>query len=728
MIADSTRPTGLDDLTDSQLRRIDQICDGFETAWNSQRRPRIEAFLDPDVGPHRRLLLRELVLIDAEYRRQREECPRIDDYHERFPDLDEQWLDAHLSPRQGNKPERVCTDASDSEARSKSDCAWNGSPCEGNQLRQLGKFQLLERVGVGAFGTVWRALDLRLNRTVALKVPHAHLIESGEEVARFFREARAAAQLRHPGIVTVHEVPVVDGLPVLVCDFVTGTSLRDLIAIRRLPHLITAALVARIADALAYAHSMGAIHRDIKPSNIMLDPGSSVSGTTAVASSSLWPGEPRIVDFGLAFLDQEAIRLTHDGAIIGTPAYMSPEQAAGRDSAHPIDHRTDIYSLGVVLYELLTGALPFAGARCEVLSRVIDSEPPSPRRLDPSLPRDIESICLKAMAKEPRHRYDSARELADDLRHFLEGEPVRARPISLWERCLRRAQRRPAEACLGLMGTVTVLAMIVLAVGYRYHLRLERLLQTTESARNAETQERRRAENFLYFHRMALAEREWTANNIDRVERLLEDCPPSLRGWEWHYLKRQCHHSLLSLNHAVPSASSWTVTCVRYSPDGRILASSSKDGTVRLWDSATGSPIRLLGRHNTTRSLWLSSPAPICSHREATKETSLSGIPRPDRSCALSPGAPIRSTRWPTARMDACWSRVTGTLPGKRSTTCAGAVWSAAGTPRRAACCTRFAVIRKTSWEWRSVPMARPLLRSAARRSQCPRQPASRAS
>ena len=134
------------------------------------------------------------------------------------------------------------------------------------------------------------------------------------------------------------------------------------------------------------------------------------SGTANGKSSSLWPGEPKIVDFGLAYLDQEAIHLTHDGAIIGTPAYMSPEQAAGRDCAHPIDHRTDIYSLGVVLYELLTGSIPFTGTRSEVLSRVIDSEPAGPRRLNPTVPRDIESICLKAMAKEPRRRYSSARE------------------------------------------------------------------------------------------------------------------------------------------------------------------------------------------------------------------------------------------------------------------------------------------------------------------------------
>ena len=593
MIADS-EPLGQDRVTDSELCRIDQICDGFETVWKSERRPSIEGFLEGTAGLGCQLLLRELVLLDVQYRRRKGEFPRVAEYRNRFPDLDESWLNAELTA--GLRDHAAAGGPGHSSESSTQN--WSAKPpfAGDYEPRTFGKFQILEQVGVGAFGTVWRAVDVRLNRIVALKIPHAHLRETSCDIARFYGEARAAAQLRHPGIVTVHEVTDLNGLPVLVCDFVAGTSLQYLLAKGRLGRRESVKLVAKVADALAYAHSMGAIHRDIKPANIMLDAVAD-SGAGLVDAGSDWPGEPRIVDFGLASLEQESIHLTQEGAIIGTPAYMSPEQAVGRDSAHPIDHRTDIYSLGVVLYELLTGALPFAGTRSELLKKVIGSEPPSPRRLDRAIPRDLESICLKTIAKEPRHRYASARELADDLRCFLEGEPVRARPINLWQRVLRRAHRRPAEAALGLMGAVTLLAVFGLALGYRYHLRLEHEFRATDAARHTADQERKRAERFLYFHRMALAEREWSDNNIDRVERLLDDCPPPLREWEWHYLKGQCHHERLSMKHSPSATESYTVTCALFSPDGKAVASASRDGTIRLFDSATGRLIKLLGRH-----------------------------------------------------------------------------------------------------------------------------------
>jgi WD40 repeat protein/serine/threonine protein kinase len=597
MIADSERRAGQDGLTAAELWRIDQICDGFEAAWRSARRPRVEAFLDVMTGPAREILVRELVELDLHYRRHHGESPELDDYERRFPELAGPRPQATKEFDRPDDIDRLCAFAERAPGpRANPDSSvFLG---QNGQASTIGKFQLVERVGVGGFGTVWRALDVSLNRIVALKIPHAHLVETPEVVARFHAEARAAAQLRHPGIVTVHEVSEHNGVRVLACDFVSGISLRDLLTTHRPDRRSAAQLVAKVADALAYAHSMGAIHRDIKPANIMLDTVLPLADAVHGETSAGWPGEPRIVDFGLAFLEREAVHLTHDGAIIGTPAYMSPEQAVGRDAAHPIDHRCDIYSLGVVLYELLTGALPFGGTRSELLTRIISSDPPSPRRFDRAIPRDLESICLKTIAKEPQERYASAGELALDLRHFLEGEPVRARPISLWRRVLRRAHRRPAEAALWLMGAVTMLAVFGLAIGYRYHLWLEREFKATDAARHAADRERRRAERFLYLHRMALAEREWSANNIDRVERLLDDCPAHLREWEWRYLKGQCHHDLVSMDHMSSPTGSWTVTCVKYSPDGRRVASASKDATVRLWDPVTGRPIKLLGRHD----------------------------------------------------------------------------------------------------------------------------------
>jgi serine/threonine protein kinase len=300
-------------------------------------------------------------------------------------------------------------------------------------LGELGDYELLEEIGRGGQGVVFRARQKSLNRTVALKVISLGQWASKAHLKRFRLEAEAAARLEHPGIVPIHEVGERDGSCYFSMKFVEGGQLDEVARREPMPIRRAVELIARVARTVHYAHEHGILHRDIKPGNILLDA----------------KGEPHLTDFGLARLVESESSVTHTLEVLGTPSYMAPEQAVGNNAA--VSSVTDVYGLGAVLYQLLTGQPPFAGgATYETIKLLLDTEPRQPRLLNPKIDRDLSTICLKCLEKDPKRRYSSALALAEDLEHWLKHEPILARHTGIFARGGKWVRRNPSRALLAV--------------------------------------------------------------------------------------------------------------------------------------------------------------------------------------------------------------------------------------------------------------------------------------
>jgi hypothetical protein len=525
-------------------------------------------------------------------------------------------------------PQEVGTSQSGGRAGDPTLAPGETAPAAGTRLRYFGDYELLEEIARGGMGVVFKARQLSLGRVVALKMILSGQLASEADVRRFRTEAEAAGNLDHPNIVPIYEVGDHQGQHYFSMKLMEGGCL----AVSRTnggvpaPARAAAKLLATVARAVHHAHQRGLLHRDLKPANILLD----------------GKGEPHVTDFGLVKRVEGGSNLTGSGAIVGTPSYMAPEQAGGKKG---LTTAVDVYSLGAILYELLTGQPPFrAETPLDTLLQVLEREPARPRQLNQHVSRDLETICLKCLNKDPQRRYATAEALALELERWLAGEPIQARPTGRWERAVKWARRRPAASALVAVSGASAFCLFVLA-GFLWHnaeVRAEAVQDLQEARREqksakeeAVAQEKRAADKraevdrleeiaqreregarearetgrrILYAADMQLARAAWETDSVPGLVGLLERHVPGqgglsdLRGFEWNYLWRLGNQERFTLRARVlppegqdkskrgPFGGLYYPVLVAISPDGKTLASASVTERIKLWDMATGKP------------------------------------------------------------------------------------------------------------------------------------------
>ncbi len=558
----------------------------------------------------------QLEQLAAEFvqRHRRGECPSLGEYTARYPALAADIRDLFPALVQIENLKPVTNVTGPFELRP--DASVHGP------LERLGDYRIVQEVGRGGMGIVYEAEQESLGRHVALKVLPASDLLNPTFLERFRREARAAAQLHHTNIVPVFGVGEAQGFHYYAMQFIRGEGLDKVLAdVRRLRqptiaggsgpasegsvahNLVTGKFAAappgsgepkerldrsgatsrltaggpeaeyyrgvarigvQVAEALTYAHRQGVLHRDIKPSNLLLD----LQGT-------VW-----ITDFGLA-KTEGTDGLTQTGDIVGTIRYMAPERFEGQSLP-----QSDVYGLGLTLYELLTLRPAFDDTnKARLIEKALRQPPPALRKLDRHIPRDLETIVLKCLAKEPRERYSSAADLAEDLRRFLADRPIRARRATAAEQVWRWCRRNRTAALLILVSLAALVSLGVLLTAFSYNARLtDRNARLADALKEADRQQQT-AEQLLYVNRITLAGREWSDCNIGRAKQLLEECPEKRRGWEWHFLKRHCNLELATLPVHLREFYS-----VAFSPDGRLLACGGLKPVLTLWDAQTYEP------------------------------------------------------------------------------------------------------------------------------------------